>query len=547
MSVIYGIDLGTTYTKCAAVIDGRVHVVDLVGQEDEYASHSASRWPGSSLRSSVVLETEGGDRKIARVGYVRPEAFDPSRTCRVFEETKAAIGKQQDRVARIDDPPPWHWTPHGFSYRPEDVASFVLRKVAQRAREMGLPVLERIVLTHPHGFGEAQRLATCNAAKLAGLEVVETMREPDAAARAYGKSDSGLHLVFDLGGGTLDINVSEMGGEGHFQTRATQGVLVGGRDFDRELLDEVVREFASKTGLSVDQIRDYLTARRDLKLSWLRRVERMKWRLSSGSSDVVGERFELLREGKPPLEARVQLALGRVKDLTAGLVARCANGVRQALAKANISRDRLSGVLAVGGASAFPPIREMLRQETGGARLFENIDSTVAVALGAAYRGNDLLGGAVPASGGATPSAYSSVLGQSLGILIGTEGSDKVFTLIPTNARCPVEVTEVFPLETSEQPETRLQLYEGQGAEYGALESPKACIEAGDFRLKHLPGASGDEVSVRISVAANGARTLWAQTRGRTIEHAFEYSKETVLPEAEITERRRFLMQVSVV
>ena len=378
MSFVYGIDLGTTYTKCAVMMPGEVEprLVKL---------DCVNGVPVTGLRSAVTVSVEHG-RKVAYVGSAAWTQFDKVDPDEVefhrFEESKLFIGGADE-----GDPnaPPWPFRPHSFEYRPEHIGALVLRRVKQRVAAQGLPPVERIVLTHPQCFTASRREATRRAAELAELEVLETLTEPDAAAITYGTQRCpGKYMVFDLGGGTLDVTIAEIG-MGRTTVLTSEGVRQGGRDWDRRVFDRMMEAYAEVfQGFSAVDLDDAARS------TWMRQAEEIKKQLNAQADEA--RPLPAKRRIRPSPSAEQMhfiIQYDEFDTLTQEPLDACRRCAEQALANRGLRWPDLRGILLVGGSTRLRQVQRMLA-ELSGHEINALLDPDTVVAKGAALYGYSL-------------------------------------------------------------------------------------------------------------------------------------------------------------
>jgi molecular chaperone DnaK (HSP70) len=556
---IYGIDLGTTFTKCAlAESDGHVQVFSLdVDAVDR-------KTPVNGLKSVVLVKGEAS-RKQALVGnlaaYERDRKYAGKPPMKFFEEAKLWIGA--DATPLTGEEPPWDFEPHGWPYRPEDVGALVLKKVKQQVERAGDYSLTSAVITHPQYFSSVRREATRHAAAISRIEVVDLLTEPDAAAIAYGKElQDGRYMVFDLGGGTLDIVILSLDKRNATYAKAetSEGNMLAGRDFDRKVFDWLVQSYATQTNEMFNQ--GCLTDR--AKAEWLAHAERIKRVLNTegvGRTERVPfvipfDSDEAKAEGRledslPP--CKVEMSLEEFEEQTSDLVDACGNLAQRALANRKLQWKDLQGVLLVGGSTKLKAVQRKLRELSDDLRLIASIDPDLVVAHGAAIHALQLsrrgMSSPPPAPGRAAPvtvqrSSYAGVLSRTLGVLaMNKSGVEIVVPLIPKDTAVPLEkpVEKVFYTLEANQEELEVKFLEGEEQE------PEQCDPVGTVLLKELPpGPARTKVVVRLGIDANGTKHVFVKVGAREVEEAITYDPSRVLDRRAVQESRRFVDTVIV-
>lgn len=556
---IYGIDLGTTYTKCALVSphDGVMRVLKL-----DKESSSASNNTMEVLRSAVSL-TKIDEAKVAYVGLSAWTEFaswdadiDPPYKC--IEEAKLWMG--ENLAESVGDKPPWPFEPHGWEYRQEDIGALVLRKVKKEALAQRFPAIERIVVTHPQNFTESRREATRQAVYIAGLEVVDTLTEPDAAAIAYGlEMTPGRYMVFDLGGGTLDITIANIN-RGKCEVITSDGIREGGRDWDRRIFDHMVQEYSDAfpgAGFGREFIDD-----RTLQL-WMRAAEQVKWQLTNADAG-----------GDPPARVKIEcknnevpygmprpfvLKRSEFERMTQGLVDDCRTCAERTLANKNLSWSDLNGVLLVGGSTRLRAIRRML-EEASGKPLNTQIDASTVVAIGAALYAHSkaqkmATSGQVPASlerpsapgtgaaAIATTIEHKGVLARGLGVKAwdGRNRRNVIVNLIRKDSQIPRTEERQFVTTADNQTQIPVELWEGDS------DDPGYCEKVGECVLMGIPPAkAGQPVRVRIEIQTNGSKHISVFSGGMFKDQVIQFDEQRVLPTDDLEARRAFIESVEI-
>src|ERR1700726_408667 len=379
MAKAVGIDLGTTNSVVAATMEG--------GQAEVIPNAEGGR-----VRPWVVAFTEDGQRLVGQVAkrqaILNSEAtiysakrFIGRRWGEVDEEAKIVsykVVKGQNEAVRFEI--------RGKQYAPEEVSALVLRKLAEDAAKFLGERVTEAVITVPAYFNDAQRQATKDAGKIAGLEVLRIINEPTAAALAYGLDKKGHEtvLVFDLGGGTFDVSLLDVG-DGVVEVRATAGDShLGGDDFDRRLVDYLADEFQRENG--IDLRSDPQALQRLFEAA-----EKAKVELSSVAQTQVNLPF-ITADAGGPKHLTMTIMRSKFEDLTADLVERCMGPVQQAMSDAKVSANDIDEVILVGGSTRIPAVQALVRRLTGGKDPNMSVNPDEVVALGAAIQAGVLKG-----------------------------------------------------------------------------------------------------------------------------------------------------------
>ena len=378
MAKSVGIDLGTTNSVVAVMEGGNPTVI--INNE------------GNRLTPSVVAFTKTGERLVGQLAR-RQAVLNPENT---IYSVKRFIGRRYEEVQDELKNVPYKVVPgpnnavrfdiQGKLYSPEEISAMVLRKlVDDAAKYLGEKVTDAVI-TVPAYFNDAQRTATRDAGKIAGLNVLRIINEPTAAALAYGldKKTSETVLVFDLGGGTFDVSILEVG-EGVFEVKSTAGdTHLGGDDFDKRVVDWMAEEFRRDHGIDLRQDRQALQRLTEA-------AEKAKIELSSVVETTISLPF-ITADATGPRHLEMKLTRAKFEQLTADLVERCAGPVQQALADAKLTARDLDEVVLVGGSTRIPAVQALVRRMTGGKEPNQSVNPDEVVAVGAAIQAGVLSG-----------------------------------------------------------------------------------------------------------------------------------------------------------
>src|SRR6201997_5379993 len=506
MAVAVGIDLGTTNSVIAAMQGGQPTVIPNA--------------EGSRTTPSVVAFTEQGDRLVGQLAR-RKAGLNPKGTItyakrflrrRYDEEAseKEAVSydviEGPDGMVRLDV--------RGKHYAPEEISALVLRKLVEDASKFLGEKVTEAVITVPAYFNDAQRQATRDAGRIAGLEVLRIINEPTAAALAYGldKKKNETVLVFDLGGGTFDVSVLDIG-DGVVEVRATAGdTHLGGDDFDRRIVDYLADEFAKDNG--IDLRSDPQALQRLFEAA-----EKAKVELSSVTQTTISLPF-ITADASGPKHLNTTLMRSTFEEITRDLVERTTGPVRQAMADAKLTDADIDEVILVGGATRIPSVQTMVRRLTGGKDPNMTVNPDEVVALGAAVQAAVIKG-----------EVKDVLLLDVTPLSLGVETLGGVMTkVIDRNTTIPARRTETF--STAEDNQSAVDVVVLQGERERAADDRVL----GRFRLENIRPASRGEpqVEVTFDIDANGILNVSAKDKDTGAEQRITISESSNLDKAEV-------------
>jgi molecular chaperone DnaK len=506
MTKAVGIDLGTT-NSVVAVMEADAPTV-IVNSE------------GGRVTPSIVAFTKTGEQIVGQIAK-RQAALNPERTIysikrfmgrkysEVTEELKQVsykvVAGPNDAV-RIDI--------DGKLYSPEEISSRILRKLVDDATKYLGEKVKDVVITVPAYFNDAQRQATKDAGQIAGLNVLRIINEPTAAALAYGldKKKNETILVFDLGGGTFDVSILEVG-DGVFEVKSTAGdTHLGGDDFDKRVVDWLVEEFKKDQGIELSKDRQALQRLTEA-------AEKAKIELSSAMETEINLPF-ITADATGPRHLLLKLTRAKFEQLTRDLIERTMAPVKQAIADAKITEKDLEEVILVGGSTRIPAVKELVKRLTAGKEPNQSVNPDEVVAVGAAIQAGVLTG-----------EVKDVLLLDVTPLSLGVETLGGVMTkLIERNSTIPSRKTEIFSTAADNQPAVDIHVLQGE------RELARDNRTLGQFKLEGIaPGARGTpQVEVTFDIDANGILNVTAKDLGSGKEQKITISGSTSLDKGEI-------------
>ncbi len=508
MSKIVGIDLGTTNSCIAVTEGGDVTVIPTA--------------EGGRLCPSVVAFTKTGERLVGQTAR-RQAVINPENT--IFS-IKRFMGRHYDETAVEREMVPFKVEkgPQGDArvyipqtnktYTPQEISAMILQKLKQDAEAyLGEPV-KQAVITVPAYFNDSQRQATKDAGRIAGLEVLRIINEPTASSLAYGldKKEMETILVFDLGGGTFDVSILEVG-EGVVEVKSTSGdTHLGGDDWDQRVADYIADEFKKDQGIDVRNDRQALQRLKEA-------AEKAKCELSTVMETEINLPF-ITADASGPKHLQMKLSRAKLEQLTEDLVERCIGPFNQALSDAGLKASQIDEVVLVGGATRMPMIQDLIKRLTGGKEPHKGVNPDEVVAVGAAIQAG-VLGGEVK----------DVLLLDVTPLTLGVETLGRVMTpLIERNTTIPVRKSEIF--STAEDGQTAVDIHVLQGERPMAADN----MTLGRFRLEGIPPAPRGipQIEVAFDIDANGILNVSAQDKATGREQKITITASTNLSKEDV-------------
>ncbi|MBQ4493655.1 MAG: molecular chaperone DnaK [Elusimicrobiaceae bacterium] len=489
MSKIIGIDLGTSNTAAAVMEGGKPTIIP---------SAEGNSIGGKAFPSYVAF-TKDGQRLVGEPAR-KQAVLNPEGTATAF---KRRMGEN------------FKFNLRGNEFTPQQLSAFVLQKVKKDAEAFLGTSVEKAVITVPAYFNDNQRQATKDAGKIAGLEVVRLVNEPTAAALAFGIDKLGKEqkvLVFDLGGGTLDVTIMEMGAEGTFSVLATSGdTKLGGTDMDNAIIDWVVSEFRKENGIDLSKDKQAMMRLKD-------GAEKAKIELSTTMETEINLPF-ITADQNGPKHLQMTLSRAKLESLVRPTVERCGASIDRAVSDSGLSMSNIDKIIMVGGPTRMPIVQEYVEKHVGK-KIERGVDPMECVADGAAIQAGVLTG-----------DVKDILLLDVTPLSLGLETLGGVFTkLIERNTTIPTKKTQVFSTAADNQPAVTVNVLQGERP------MAKDNVPLGKFDLDGIPPAPRGvpQIEVTFDIDANGILKVSAKDLGTQKEQHITISAPNKLSEAEV-------------
>lgn len=505
MSKIIGIDLGTTNSAVAVMEGGTAKIISTAEGRNTFPSivEPVKNLVGDVAKRQMVLNPKNSINSVKRL---MGQKFDSAQVKKVIKHVPYIVKKGKDGMATVEV--------DGKNYTPQEISAKILQKAKADAESYLGQEVKEAVITVPAYFDDSQRQATKQAGEIAGLDVKRIINEPTAAALAYGldKDKSGIIVVYDLGGGTFDVSILEIG-DGVFEVKATNGdTFLGGDDFDQRIIEYILEQFKKENGVDLTSDKQALQRIKDA-------AEKAKIELSSASSSEINQPFITQGKDSQPLHLTMTLTRSKLEELVDDLVQKTIVPCQAALKDAGIDKSAIKDVILVGGMTRMPKVVQVVK-EFFGKEPHKGVNPDEAVAIGAAIQGGVLAG-----------DVKDILLLDVTPLTLGVETMGSVMTpLIERNTTIPTTKSQVFSTAADNQPQVEIHILQG--------ERPMATDNKslGRFVLDGLPPAQRGvpQIEVSFDIDANGILKVSAKDKATgksqhiTIQNATNLSDDEV-------------------